>query len=73
MFNYQPRKYTTDKQGNAVRVGHKVENAGRTGIVTAIYSVSANGTTWHEVDVAIDDDSGRRLLWDASQISLSKI
>lgn len=73
MFNYQPRPITADKFTTPVRLGHKVEHGGRTGIVDAIYSVSANGATWHEVDVEIDDDSGRRLLWDASQISLSKI
>lgn len=73
MFNYQPRQITTDKHDTPVRLGHRVEHSGRTGIVEAIYSVSANGTTWHEVDVKIDDNSGRRLLWDASQISLSKI
>lgn len=73
MFNRKPRKYTTDKQSNAVRVGHKVEHAGRTGIVEAIYSVSANGATWHEVDVTLTDESDRMKRWDASQINLSKI
>lgn len=73
MFNYQPRQITTDKHDTPVRLGHKVEHGGRTGIVEAIYSVSANGATWHEVDVTLTDGSDRMTNWDASQIILSKI
>jgi Neuraminidase (sialidase) len=73
MFSYNPRKYTTDKHSDPVRIGHRVEHAGRVGIVEAIYSVSTNGTTWHEVDVTLTDGSERMTIWDASQITLSKV
>lgn len=73
MFNRKPRRYAADKQSNAVRVGHKVEYAGRTGIVEAVYNVSANGVTWYELDVTLTDGLGLRTTWDASQINLSKI
>lgn len=63
----QSRKFTTDAHTTPLKRGDRVSTlrTGRTGTITDIFTVKANGATWHEIRVTTD---GLVRDWDASDV-----